>query len=365
MHLPLGPFGAAQFRPPPALSPSPRATRTMSKLPTDRPNWNAAFIAFDTERNSRICGYGDTLPNPLSRRFRSPLAWPRIAPRERREAIQEGGRSERAADRFRAAQGRVGRVDRVAEPPVASLEHRGDDREAVVTSHQMGADARPAPVLRAGRQPCSHWVQRDIARGGQEVILPAGRPLKTAPAHDAMTAAGCRWGLSYGLETPLYFAPEGFVEKPTLKRSNAFDIVAAECKAVRERVGLLDISAFARYEISGARASEWLDWIVASKLPSPGRARLAPMLGETGGLKGDLTVFNWGDEIYWITGSYYLRQWHMRWFEAHAREGVSVRDISDVTLGFSISGPKSRELLAQLTDQDVSNAALPFMGCTR
>src|SRR5271169_5226942 len=108
MHLPLGPFGAAQFRPPPALSPLPRATRTTSKLPTDRQNWNAAFIAFDTERNSRICGYGDTLPNPLSRRFRSPLAWPRIAPRERREAIQEGGRSERAADRFRAAQGRVG-----------------------------------------------------------------------------------------------------------------------------------------------------------------------------------------------------------------------------------------------------------------
>src|SRR5271170_6569656 len=66
MHLPLGPFGAAQFRPPPALSPLPRATRTRSKLPTDRQNWNAAFISFDTERNSRICGYGDTLLNPLS-----------------------------------------------------------------------------------------------------------------------------------------------------------------------------------------------------------------------------------------------------------------------------------------------------------
>jgi len=214
------------------------------------------------------------------------------------------------------------------------------------------------------RQTTAQFYARRFVMSYPNEQLPAGRPLKTAPAHDAMTAAGCRWGLSYGLETPLYFAPEGFIEKPTLKRSNAFDIVAAECKAVRERVGLLDISAFARYEVSGPGASEWLDWIVASKLPSPNRARLAPMLGEAGGLKGDLTVFNWGDGIYWITGSYYLRQWHMRWFEAHAREGVSVRDISDVTLGFSISGPKSRELLARVTDQDVSNAALPFMGCT-
>jgi dimethylglycine dehydrogenase len=214
------------------------------------------------------------------------------------------------------------------------------------------------------RQTTAQFYARRFVMSYPNEQLPAGRPLKTAPAHDAMTAAGCRWGLSYGLETPLYFAPEGFFEKPTLKRSNAFDIVAAECKAVRERVGLLDISAFARYEVSGPGASEWLDWIVASKLPSPNRARLAPMLGEAGGLKGDLTVFNWGDGIYWITGSYYLRQWHMRWFEAHAREGVTVRDISDVTLGFSISGPKSRELLARLTDQDVSNAALPFMGCT-
>ena len=60
--------------------------------------------------------------------------------------------------------------------------------------------------------------------------LPAGRPLKKAPAYDAMTDAGCRWGVSWGLEVPLYFAPsKDFVETPTLKRSNAFPIVAEEC----------------------------------------------------------------------------------------------------------------------------------------
>ena len=131
---------------------------------------------------------------------------------------------------------------------------------------------------------------------------------------------------------------------------------------VREGVGLLDIASFSRYEVTGPEAESWLDWMTVSRLPKPGRARLAPMLSETGKLKGDLTIINWGDGTFWIEGSYYLRQWHMRWFAAHAREGVSVRDISDDVIGFSLSGPKSRELLARVTHQDVSNAALPFMG---
>jgi dimethylglycine dehydrogenase len=132
---------------------------------------------------------------------------------------------------------------------------------------------------------------------------------------------------------------------------------------VRERVGLLDIAAFSRYEVTGPKAGEWLDWLLASRLPGPGRVRLAPMLGPNGKLKGDLTLFNWGDGTWWITGSYYLRQWHMRWFADHAKPGVEICDISDATLGFSLSGPRSRELLQRLTHQDVSTAALPFMGC--
>ena len=192
--------------------------------------------------------------------------------------------------------------------------------------------------------------------------LPAGRPLKMAAAHADMTAAGCRWGASYGLEVPLYFAPSpDFTEKPTLKRSNAHDIVAAECKAVREAVGLLDISGFSRFEVTGPGAEGWLDRIMASKLPVAGRARLAPMLSETGRLKGDLTVFNWGDGTWWIMGSYYLREWHMRWFHDHMDDGVTVRDISDAVVGFSLSGPQSRAVMERLTDGPIG--ALPFMGC--
>ena len=191
--------------------------------------------------------------------------------------------------------------------------------------------------------------------------LPAGRPLKMAPAHSEMNEAGAVWGQSWDMEVPLYFAPKGFKETPTLKRSNAFEHVAAECKAVRESVGLLDISAFSRFEVTGPNAWAWLNNIMACALPKPGRAKLAPMLAETGRLKGDLTVFNWGDGSWWIMGSYYLREWHMRWFEDHMMEGVNVRDLGEDTCGFSLSGPNSRKVIEKLTDGPI--AELPFLGC--
>ena len=120
---------------------------------------------------------------------------------------------------------------------------------------------------------------------------------------------------------------------------------------MRERVGLVDISGFSRFEVNGAGRGSGS----TGSWPRDGR------------LKGDLTVFNWGDGTWWIMGSYNLRQWHLRWFSDRIAElgahDVSVRDISDATVGFGIAGPGSREVLAALTHQDVSNAALPFMGC--
>ena len=238
------------------------------------------------------------------------------------------------------------------------------------------ADVWPMDIARYGpftsnreyiRQTTGQFYSRRFVMTYPNEQLPAGRPLRKSPAHDAMSAAGCLWGCTWGLETPLVFAPPGFEETPTLRRSNAFPIVAEECEAVRERVGLVDISGFSRFEVSGPGAKDWLDRILASRLPAPGRARLAPMLSPNGRLKGDLTVFNWGDGTWWIMGSYYLRQWHMRWFSDWSAKleasAVTVRDISDATVGFALSGPRSRDVLAKLTHQDVSNEALPFMGC--
>ena len=214
------------------------------------------------------------------------------------------------------------------------------------------------------RQMTGQFYSRRFVMSYPNEQLWAGRPLKKAPAYDAMTGDGARWGCSWGLEVPIYFAPDGFEETPTLKRSNAHDIVGEECRRTRDGVGIIDTSGFSRFEVTGPGAEAWLDRVMAGRLPSPGRARLAPMLAPNGKLKGDLTVFNWGDGSWWIMGSYYLRQWHMRWFADHGEDDVAVRDISDATVGFGLVGPRSRDLLASLTHQDVSNAGLPFMGCT-
>ncbi|MGC6484557.1 MAG: GcvT family protein [Candidatus Puniceispirillales bacterium] len=211
------------------------------------------------------------------------------------------------------------------------------------------------------RQTTGQFYSRRFVMTYPNEQLPAGRPLKMAPAHDAMTEAGCKWGCSWDLEVPLYFAEKGFEETPSLKRSNAFDIVAKECHAVRDGVGLLDISGFSRFEITGPNAEAWLNRIMASRLPKPGRAGLAPMLSPEGKLKGDLTIFNWGDGSWWIMGSYYLRDWHMRWFNDHLDDGVSIRDLGEEIVGFSLAGPKSKEVISRLTDQPVGE--LPFLGC--
>ncbi|MEJ2176704.1 MAG: FAD-dependent oxidoreductase, partial [Gammaproteobacteria bacterium] len=236
-------------------------------------------------------------------------------------------------------------------------------------------DAWPMDIARYGeftsnreyiRQTTGQFYSRRFVMTYPNEQLPAGRPLKRAPAYSAMSQAGALWGCSWGLEVPLLFGPSGFEETPTLKRSNAFDIVAEECRTVREQVGLLDISGFSRYEVSGQDAESWLNKVIAGRLPAPGRSRLAPMLAPSGRLKGDLTIFNWGDGSWWLMGSYYLRQWHMRWFNDHIGKDdrVLLQDVSDDWVGFSLAGPNSRKVIQSLTHQDMSSEALPFMGCT-
>ena len=214
------------------------------------------------------------------------------------------------------------------------------------------------------RETTGQFYSRRFVMSYPNEQLPAGRPMKMAPAHDAMTQAGCRWGISWDLEVPLYFAPsDEFEEKLTLKRSNAHEIVAEECKSIREGVALLDITGFSRFEVKGENAEAWLDKIFATKLPKPGRARLAVMLSPTGKLKGDLTLLNWGDGTFWIMGSYYLRAWHMRWFNDQMQDGVSVRDLGDDICGFALIGPNSHFILQKVAEGDVSK--MRFMDCKR
>lgn len=194
--------------------------------------------------------------------------------------------------------------------------------------------------------------------------LPAARPLKTTPIYDRLRAANAVFGVAYGQEHALWYAPAGTdpVEEVTFKRSNAFETVAQECKAVREGVGLIETSTFAKYEITGPDAEGWLSYLLANKMPRTGRLTLTPMLNHQGKLIGDFSVGKLTDEHFYMFGSGVAENYHMRWFLKHLpSQGVEIKALGLGLTGLSIAGPKSRTLLSRLTHEDVSNKAFPFM----
>ncbi len=195
--------------------------------------------------------------------------------------------------------------------------------------------------------------------------LPAARPLKTTPMYDVWDAMGAVWGQQYGLEVPNYFAAEGEprYEEPSFRRSNAHGAVAREVAAVRGAVGVNEVQNFGKYAVDGPRAREWLDRIMAGRVPQPGRMSLTPMLSEAGRLIGDFTISCLAEEEFRLTASYGAQAYHTRWFERHAQDGTRVRNMSDRWTGFQLAGPLARDVLAACTRADV--AAMRFMDVRR
>ncbi|WP_187971360.1 GcvT family protein [Aquibium microcysteis] len=195
--------------------------------------------------------------------------------------------------------------------------------------------------------------------------LPAARPAQTTPLYDTMLAQNAVMGDSWGLETPLWFAPEGTEPKDIVSfhRSNDFEHVGAEVRATRERVGVTEIANFAKYEVTGAGAEAFLNRLMTNRMPKAGRIVLTPMLNENGKLIGDFTIANTGGDRFMIWGSSAAQKYHMRWFEQHLPKDGSVRihRFDQTLVGLSIAGPKSQALLAKLVDVDVSSAAFRFM----
>ena len=193
--------------------------------------------------------------------------------------------------------------------------------------------------------------------------LPAARPLRTTPIHDRLREAGAQFGAAWGLEVPLWFAPPGVEDVFSWRRSVDFEHVGAECRAVREGVGLTETSGFAKYLVSGPGARGWLDRMLACRVPPEGRIVLAPMLKEDGRIIGDFTLANLGRRGYFIAGSGPAEEYHLRWFHRHLPDegSVEVRALGTGWCGLSIAGPASRGVLRSVTRQDVSGAAFRFM----
>jgi dimethylglycine dehydrogenase len=190
--------------------------------------------------------------------------------------------------------------------------------------------------------------------------LPAARPLRRSPIYDRLKEAGAFMGANFGLENALWFAPAGVAptETPTYRRSEAFLVVRAECRAVRAAVGLYETSNYGKYEVVGRGARAWLDRVFACRIPRPGRVCLAPMLNPAGRIVGDLSMACLADDRFMIIGSGFAEEFHLRLFwAAQPPSDVWVRSVAGTLCGVSIAGPRARELVQQLVRIDLGAQA--------
>ena len=187
--------------------------------------------------------------------------------------------------------------------------------------------------------------------------LPAARGLRRTPMYDYLSSMGAVWGAQFGLEVANYFAQTGEpnFETPSFRRSNAWEAVKREVKAVRSGIGINEVHNFSKFLVSGLHARAWLDRIMAGRIPQAGRLSLTPMLSPKGKLIGDFTVSCIREGLFQLTASYGSQAYHQRWFEQNMAPGVTLQNISDQRTGFQIAGPQAAEVLQACTTANVAD----------
>ena len=160
----------------------------------------------------------------------------------------------------------------------------------------------------------------------------------------------------------MYFAPEP--EEYSFRRSSAHDFVGREIRAVRDRVGVADLTAFSKFQVSGRDAAALLDRLSANRLPvRDGGMRLVHMLTALGGIEAEMTITRRDEQNFYLNSGI-TGQWHdYDWLTSHIRPGeeVRVKDVTDQRGILAVTGPRSREALAGLADADLSNPAFPWL----
>ena len=194
--------------------------------------------------------------------------------------------------------------------------------------------------------------------------MPAARPLKISPCYARMCEAGAVWGQKYGWERANWFAPKSVETKDALsfRRSNDFEYVARECQTARNQVALIDFTPFSKFEVTGSGAFDFLDQLLANRLPGVGQVRLAHVLTNSGGIRSEFTVSCLGIGHYYLVTPAWAERFDEDLLQKSCPGDGSVK-ITNITLSkgaFVITGPKSRDLLKQITRHDLSQPAFPW-----
>ncbi len=244
-----------------------------------------------------------------------------------------------------------------------------------IVDGEPGMDAFAMDVARYGSYATRPYVLAKTAENyRRRFIIPcpneelaAARPCATSPLYDRLAANGALFGQVAGWEVPLWFGEPGTVaqETPTFHRSNAFEPVARECRAVRTAAGLFETSSYSKIEVSGAGAAAFLDRLIANALPAVGRLALGPLLTPAGRLLGEVSVWRPDEGRFLLMGSPAAETLLLRWLDQHAAGGVAVRSATREWSGVSLCGPRAREILASIADEDVGDGAFGFLRVRR
>ena len=186
----------------------------------------------------------------------------------------------------------------------------------------------------------------------------AGRPTRVTPLYDTLKAQGAIFGDTFGWERAKWFAPAGVSEEYGFRRSNWFPTVAAECRAVREQVGVLDLSSFAKYEVTGKDALALLERVCANRVPGRnGAVVLTQMLTTLGGIECEATVTRLAENHYYLLSGAVAELHDLDWLVQHVEknEDVTLTNVTDDYAVLVLSGPNSREVLSELTDVGLTN----------
>ncbi len=194
----------------------------------------------------------------------------------------------------------------------------------------------------------------------------AARPLRTAPCYDRLKAMGAVFGQKFGWERANWFAPDGTLQKDSwsFRRSGWFDAVGAEVRNVSENAGLLDMSAFAKCRVEGPGAEAFLEQLIANKVPRKiGRIVLAHALAPRGGVHSEFTIMRESNHSFYIVSAGAAQRLDHDWLKMHMPDDrtVSFTDLTNAIGVLVLAGPKSRDILAQLTHSDLSNEAFPWL----
>lgn len=195
---------------------------------------------------------------------------------------------------------------------------------------------------------------------------PIGRPLKTSPLYDKLSERGAVYGARSGWERPIWFRHGNAREEYSYRRPSWYEAVRAECEGVRRGVGVLDQTSFAKFEVSGHGAEGYLDGLCANVVPpEAGRMALTQLCTAAGRVECDMTVTRLGPERFYVVSAAAAEAHDEAWLQSHLPGDGSVQ-LENLTSRYGVltlAGPRSREVLASVTEASCDAASFPFFSC--